>query len=183
MGLFYPFYLLGSYLLVNSPVPKVEKAIAVIQGNGGSGPTIGSIEFTQIGDHVQIRGLVHGLKPSPSGLHGFHIHEHGDHSRGCTSGGEHFNPLGLDHGDMRDTVRHVGDLGNVRVDRDGKAQFLLNDNVISLNGPFSVIGRSIVIHEKEDDLGRGLDAESRKSGNSGGRIACGIIGIAKLASE
>ena len=74
-------------------------------------------------------------------------------------------------------VRHIGDLGNVQGDDDGTGKYELEDRLVSLHGPFSVVGRSCVLHLKTDDLGRGGDAESLKTGNAGARIACGVIGL------
>jgi Cu-Zn family superoxide dismutase len=74
-------------------------------------------------------------------------------------------------------VRHVGDLGNVLADENGKANFELNDHQVQIMGPHSVIGRACVLHRKEDDLGTGGDEESKKTGNAGSRIACGVIGV------
>lgn len=67
-----------------------------------------------------------------------------------------------------DPFRHVGDLGNIETGEDGVAQLQLSDHVITLSGPQSVVGRAIMVHEKEDDLGRGGDQESLKTGNAGG---------------
>ena len=64
----------------------------------------------------------------------------GDLSNGCTSAGPHFNPFNQTHGAPTDTVRHVGDLGNVQTDEAGAAIFTREDNVISLNGPYSIVG-------------------------------------------
>lgn len=119
-------------------------------------------------------GTIQGLKP---GLHGFHVHALGDISNGCISTGPHFDPEHQDHGGPQDLQRHVGDLGNIASDRGGVAVINLTDSKISLNGPNAVIGRSLVIHDNPDDLGRGSDNESKKTGNTGPAVACGIIGI------
>ncbi|XP_064476486.1 superoxide dismutase [Cu-Zn]-like isoform X3 [Ornithodoros turicata] len=130
---------------------------------------------------VKIKGDVEGLSP---GLHGFHIHRVGDLSAGCTGTGDHFDVgVGSEHGGRQDVWRHVGDLGNVEADTTGDSHFLIHDYVISLNGPNSVIGRSFIIHQQEDDLGRGRNADSRKTGNSGAIVACGVIGIAAPRDE
>ena len=77
------------------------------------------------------------------------------------------------------TCRHVGDCGNVVADEAGVTRFALVDKLITLAGPYSVIGRTFVVHEKEDDLGKGSNEDSKKTGNAGGRLACGVIGIAE----
>jgi Cu-Zn family superoxide dismutase len=73
--------------------------------------------------------------------------------------------------------RHVGDLGNVQTDVNGIATVNIKDKHIALQGEHSILGRCLVVHEKADDLGRGGDDESKKTGNAGKRLACGIIGI------
>jgi superoxide dismutase, Cu-Zn family len=84
----------------------------------------------------------------------------------------------LTHGAPEDHVRHVGDLGNVIAFDNGSVYTSYSDNVITLVGPRSIIGRAIVIHEGEDDLGRTEHQDSKKTGNAGGRAGCGVIGIA-----
>lgn len=139
----------------------------------------GVIYLKQFKKNVKIMGEVSGLKP---GLHGFHIHESGDLTSGCKSLCAHYNPFNKVHGGPKDTDRHVGDLGNIVADENGIARINILDPLVKLQGKYSVIGRSMIIHEDEDDLGRGENEESLKTGNAGKRIACGIIGYKSLCS-
>ena len=134
----------------------VEGIILFIQSPSG-GPTL-------------IKGTIKGLEP---GEHGFHIHEFGDLSQGCESAGGHYNPDGVDHGDI--TEGHVGDLGNITANESGVAEFTIKAQRVDLIGERSVVGRAIVVHADEDDLGQGGDDESLKTGNAGDRLACGVI--------
>ncbi len=72
----------------------------------------------------------------------------------------------------------MGDLGNLKSDEEGRGFLAMSDNEVSLFGENSILGRSVVVHQGEDDLGRGNNEESLTTGNSGKRIACGIIGLA-----
>lgn len=74
-------------------------------------------------------------------------------------------------------MRHVGDLGNLKADANGVAETTFSDAVISLTGPRSVLARGVIVHEGVDDLGLGGHQDSLKTGNAGGRAACGVIGI------
>ena len=136
---------------------KVKGSILLIQAPGT--PTL-------------IKGTITGLEP---GLHGFHIHEFGDMSDGCKSMGAHYNPDGVDHGDINEG--HVGDLGNITADESGIAKFTIEAKRVDIIGERSVVGRGIVVHSDKDDLGRGGDAESLKTGNAGDRLACGVISL------
>jgi len=151
---------------------KPLKAIAVVHGQY----VHGNVTFTQngCGEAVLVEVSIAGLDP---GLHGFHVHEKGDLSNGCLSTGGHYNPDKHDHGAREDPVRHVGDLGNVNADEAGVALTKFSDPLITLAGPRSIVGRGIVIHEKADDLGRGGHPDSKKTGNAGGRVGCGVIGL------
>jgi Cu-Zn family superoxide dismutase len=131
----------------------------------------GSILLIQApGTPTLIKGTITGLQP---GEHGFHIHEFGDMSDGCKSMGAHYNPDGVDHGHLGDG--HVGDLGNITADENGQAKFTIRADRVDLIGDRSVVGRGIVVHADKDDLGKGGDDESLKTGNAGDRLACGVI--------
>ncbi|KAF5291996.1 hypothetical protein FQA39_LY14113 [Lamprigera yunnana] len=134
----------------------------------------GNVKFTQVQDGVVVEGEIAGLAP---GNHGFHIHAIGDLSNGCTSAGPHFNPYNKHHGAPHSAERHVGDLGNIVAGPDGIARINIKDNLISLVGERCIIGRAVVVHAGEDDLGLGGNEESLKTGNAGGRLGCGVIGI------
>jgi len=152
----------------------VIKAVCVLKGEKVGG--VVTFEQEGAGSPVKVCGTV---EPLEAGLHGFHIHEFGDNTNGCISAGSHFNPRGKTHGGPEDENRHVGDLGNVEAGEDCKAVVNITDSQISLTGEYSIIGRSLVVHEKKDDLGKGGDDESLKTGNAGPRLACGVIGITK----
>ena len=152
------------------------KAIAVFPSQPGNSTIKGSIEFSESSrsNNIIIDVNLSGLKP---GKHGFHIHETGNLLDDCKSCKSHFNPFGKKHGGPKSSERHIGDLGNIIADNKGAVHMKLYDNQISLrNLQRNIIGRSVVIHSGEDDLGRGGDEESLKTGNAGSRIGCAVIG-------
>ncbi|KAF7728388.1 Superoxide dismutase [Cu-Zn] [Apophysomyces ossiformis] len=164
---------------------KKMKAIAVLRSDPsvpGSKGVEGTIKFSQSGpkDRVLVEACLSGLE---AGKHGFHVHEFGDNTNGCTSAGQHFNPDNKQHGGPEDTERHAGDFGNVEANKDGKATFKLEDPVAQLHGDKSIIGRTIVVHVHEDDLGRGGYDDSKTTGHAGGRLACGVIGITRSSKQ
>lgn len=80
--------------------------------------------------------------------------------------------------------RHAGDLGNITAAADGTAEFTLSDAQIPLTGANTIVGRAVVVHELQDDLGKGDHSEpgtqgktSKTTGNAGARLACGVIGL------
>jgi superoxide dismutase, Cu-Zn family len=152
-----------------SPTPL--KAIAVLHPTAAN-KVSGTVTFTEVADGVQVHAEMTGLSP---GKHGFHVHEFGDCSAAdLTSAGGHFNPMNKPHAGPDTAERHVGDMGNVEADASGAAKLDYVDHEISLtNDQRSVIGRSVVVHAKADDL------KSQPAGDSGARIACGVIGRAK----
>jgi superoxide dismutase, Cu-Zn family len=147
---------------------EATKAAAQLEPKSGSKVT-GTVTFTRVGDEVQVVADIQNLTP---GKHGFHIHEKGDCSApDAASAGAHFNPTMKHHGGPMSLDHHEGDLGNIEADASGKAHFDWKGK-LSLSGKDSIVGRSIVVHEKEDDL------KTDPSGNSGARIGCGTINAA-----
>ena len=144
---------------------EVTKAAAQLEAKSGSQVT-GTVTFTKVGDEVQVVADIQNLKP---GKHGFHIHEKGDCSAAdAASAGAHFNPTAQHHGGPTTAEHHSGDLRNIEADASGKAHLDWKGK-LSLSGKDSIVGKSVVVHEKEDDL------KTDPSGNSGARVACGAI--------
>lgn len=150
---------------------STSKAIAVLHPSSGSS-TSGTVLVVQGAKETTLQVDLSGLEPGS--VHGIHVHEWGDcSSPDAESAGGHFNPEGSKHSSPDAKERHVGDLGNITADANGKVAVTLHDKVISLKGPHSILGRALVIHKKADDF------KSQPSGNAGERIACGVIGVAR----
>ena len=149
---------------------NVQKVIAVLNPTAGSKVT-GTVTFTKSGNGVKIVAEINGLSP---GKHGFHIHEFGDCSApDATSAGGHFNPTSDPHAGHDAEKRHVGDLGNIEADASGKARLELTDKEMEFTGDKGILGHAVIVHEKADDL------KTQPTGDAGGRVACGVIGVAK----
>ena len=149
----------------------ISKAIAVLNSTQGN-KVSGTVTFTKSGDGLRVVAEVSGLKPNTK--HGFHVHEFGDCSApDAASAGGHFNPGGHQHGAPDASERHVGDLGNLESDGSGKARLDWTDKMMKLSGKNSIIGYAVIVHEKADDL------KTQPTGDAGGRIACGVVGVAK----
>lgn len=148
---------------------EVTKSVAVIHPTEGNMAT-GMVTFTKVDEGVRVQADLKGLKKE--GKHGFHIHEKGDCTAADgTSAGGHFAPRDNEHAGPKDKVRHVGDMGNIEVNKNGNATLNYVDPDIKLNGPHSVVGRGIIVHKGEDDL------ETQPTGAAGPRAGCGVIGI------
>jgi Cu-Zn family superoxide dismutase len=129
----------------------------------------GSVSFVETGAGVLVRADVRGL---PAGREfGFHVHEKGDCSApDFMSAGGHFNPGAKPHAHHGKPERHAGDLRNLRADMEGNATYAFETKLLAVRpGPNSVVGRAVVIHRDPDDYA------SQPAGNSGPRIACGLI--------
>ena len=132
----------------------------------------GDVTFTKTDAGVHVVAHLSGLS---AGNHGFHIHEFGDCSApdGAAAGG-HFNPGGVHkHGGPKDADRHAGDLGNIEAMTDGNATLDVVDKDLQLDGEGGIVGRGVIVHANADDL------KTQPTGNAGGRLACGVVGVAK----
>lgn len=131
----------------------------------------GQVLFKQSGPQEKLTVMfrLHGLPQSATHSRAIHIHQYGDLSEGCTSTGGHYNPFGVNH------PNHPGDFGNFMAPK-GRIRRSVESSA-TLYGGLAALGRAVVIHEKEDDLGQGQDAGSLLHGNAGGRLACCVIGI------
>lgn len=139
----------------------VRRAVAEIQPMNESGVS-GMVNFEEVGDYVKVAATVSGLG---KGKHGFHIHE----GLSCESYGGHFAPEGSDHGSPDAVERHVGDLGQLVAGDDSTARYERVDHVISFDGPHSILGHAVIVHEGADDY------VSQPSGAGGTVIGCGVI--------
>jgi Cu-Zn family superoxide dismutase len=135
----------------------------------------GAIEFTQDAGGVRVTAKLNGVQRA--GLHGLHLHETGDcTAHDFTSAGGHFNPTGAPHGCPGDDVRHAGDFGNIEIAADGSGNLdLTTDMVTVAEGPTSVVGKAVILHEGEDDC------VTQPTGNAGGRLACAVVEMSGMA--
>jgi Cu-Zn family superoxide dismutase len=157
-----------------NPFAGVTLAVCVLSPTEGS-KAAGVLRFVEKDGKVTITGEVTGLAANQK--HAIHVHEAGDISdgaKGMATGG-HYNPEGHSHAlPGKGEKRHAGDFGNLSADADGKAKVELTfDNITVAGGKNPIIGRAIIVHAKEDD------GTTQPTGNAGGRIAQGVIGIGK----
>jgi superoxide dismutase, Cu-Zn family len=130
--------------------------------------TFGEATFDQVGSKVRVAIFVQGLKPEQA--HGLHIHEVGDCGNSAENAKGHFNPSGKPHGSPSHAERHAGDLPALVANKQGRAKVQADVDMISLgSGPDSIMGRAVVVHADPDDF------KTQPAGNSGARIACGVI--------
>jgi Cu-Zn family superoxide dismutase len=131
----------------------------------------GTLTFAKGTPSVRVTGRITGL---PAGTHGFHIHEFGDCSAAdFSSAGGHYNPTGHQHAGPAEARRHIGDMGNIEAGADGTASVDYTDPRLRFEGAHGILGRGVIVHANADDL------KTQPTGNAGGRVACGVIGVAK----
>lgn len=133
----------------------------------------GTVRFTQQDNKVIVTADISGLRPNAE--HGFHVHDKGDCSApDGTSAGGHFNPAGKAHAHYGQAERHAGDMPNLKTDANGRASYRYESDSLAIGaGAANIVGRSVIIHRDPDDY------QSQPAGNSGPRLACGLIVAAK----
>lgn len=148
--------------------PVVDHAVAVLHPTEGN-QARGVVRFTRAGEQIRVEARVTGLPPGP---HAYHVHLYGDcSSPDGKSAGTHFNFAGPSENPPADIDRITGNLGDLIPGPDGTATATANIPLAQLTGDFSIIGRSVVVHE------RGNDPSKPPIGDAGGRLACGVIGV------
>jgi superoxide dismutase, Cu-Zn family len=158
------------YFLINNDVfnSMTSGAVAVFKTDKIEGEVV----VSDYRDGVKVKAYFTKL---PSGLHGFHIHKAGDlRGEGCHGLCEHYDIGKNSHGGSPDHKgeRHTGDLGNIEL-KNGKFE---KEYYIKGIRPSDLWGRSIIVHDDEDDLGKGQFEDSKVTGHSGIRIGCAIFG-------
>ena len=154
--------LIGFGCATPAPPSYVATTLQPTRGNSAAG----TVWFIADGADVRIRGTVSGLVPNQE--HGFHVHEKGDCSSGDgMSTGGHFNPTGKPHGPPAGE-HHAGDLPALRADAAGTATIDGRLRGVS-SGPVGFAGKALIVHQAADDY------TTQPTGNSGARIACGVI--------
>ena len=144
-------------------------ATAKLAGASGSSVT-GELQFTATDGGVAISGQITGLQPGTE--HGFHVHETGDCSApDAKSAGGHFNPANVAHGGPTSDVRHLGDIPNIQSDSSGHVTVSATIPGATLRDGAAddLVGKAVIVHAKRDDY------LTQPSGDSGDRIACGVI--------
>ena len=162
-------------LEVTETVESAPTAVAVLQPREDS-EVSGSVTFTETAEGVRVVADIARISP---GMHGLHLHELGDcSSDDFTSTRGHFNPTDAPHGAPTDDMRHAGDFGNIEIGEDGAGRLELTTTMLTVSdGPNTVLGRAVILHEGEDDL------VSQPTGAAGGRIGCGVVTMDGMEME
>ena len=165
-----------------APTPKEEAAPPAARSTAQSGQAnlasasgslvSGRVTVMPMADGVHLAGTLGGFMPNST--HAIHVHEKGDCTAAdASSAGGHFNPSASAHGRANTAVHHAGDMDNIVSGADGTVALNIHLSGVTLGGNAAndIAGRSIVVHAAADDY------TSQPSGNSGARVACGVIQV------
>lgn len=157
------------------PVRNPKTAVAVLHPSPEYPHLKGIVRFMEEGNRIWVVARVSGIEKP--GLYGFHLHEVGACDPGAPgrrfeSAGGHFNPTGAPHACINSPQHHAGDLGNLSIAGDHTGLVEEATEMLALSGPHSVVGRAVVLHAGQDDCA------TQPAGNSGPRIACGVVEMA-----
>ena len=145
---------------------RTKAAVATLTPNATSGVT-GVVVFSGGGNSVDVHVMAAGLLPGS--IHGFHVHETGNcASADFMSAGGHFNPTHKPHG-PQDKPHHAGDMPSLLADPTGKIDARFTLEGVTLGGVDGFVGHAVILHATADDY------DAQPAGNSGARIACGVI--------
>ncbi len=172
--------LLGACASTPPPPPKAAPAVSTAQAGSvnlasSSGSLVsGKVTLRPMGDGVHLTGTVGGF--AANSQHGSHVHETGDCSAvDASSAGGHFNPTASVHGKAGGGAHHAGDMDNLAADGEGVARVDIHLRSVTLGGGAAndIAGRALIVHLAPDDY------RSQPAGNSGARVACGIITVVR----
>lgn len=155
---------------MNDSTEEYDQAHAEISGTKSDTTVTGTAHFERRGDVIAMTLSLHVPSKANSTV-AVHFHEHGD----CSNNGEdahgHWNPTGEDHGEWNKGAYHSGDIGNVKLDRDGKATINIESNRWTIGGDSNtnILSKAIIVHSGVDDY------KTQPTGNSGARIGCGVV--------
>ena len=172
--------LIGACASTPPPPPQAAPAVSTAQAGSvnlasSSGSLVsGKVTLRPMGDGVHLTGTVGGF--AANSHHGIHVHEKGDCSAvDASSAGGHFNPTATVHGKAGSGAHHAGDMDNLAADGEGVARVDIHLRSVTLGGGAAndIAGRALIVHLAPDDY------RSQPAGNSGARVACGIITVVR----
>lgn len=160
----------GRHIMAKAQENAVQPIVVSLDNSRGE--EIGEATLSETNKGVQIKLQAEGLSP---GIHAIHFHEKGlCEPPAFQSAGPHYNPYGKEHGLENPRGPHAGDMQNIFSDKNGNVKTTIYNPRVTLkkgkkNSLRDMDGSALVVHEKGDDQ------KTNPAGNSGNRVACGVI--------